>query len=119
MNKIEHLLVVLGEECAEVAQRASKAIRFGLYEVQPGQPDDNKRRIEVELADLMATAELLGLEIREEDKDAKRLKLRKFMDYAEDRGTLQEFHKCQKCGTPVLTISHPIEELCVPCSRLR
>lgn len=119
MNKIEHLLVVLGEECAEVAQRASKAIRFGLYEVQPGQAEDNKRRIERELADLMATAELLGLQVRDEDKDAKREKLRKFMDYASERGTLQEFHECPGCRMPVLSISHPQEELCVGCSGRR
>lgn len=30
------LLVLLAEECVEVAQRATKAIRFGLGEIQEG-----------------------------------------------------------------------------------
>jgi len=29
----EHLLIILAEECSEVAQRASKALRFGLREI--------------------------------------------------------------------------------------
>ena len=89
MNKTEHLLVVLAEECAEVAQRASKAIRFGLSEIQPGQLEDNKRRLERELADLLATADLLGLQIRDEDKVAKVEKLKKFMAYSRETGKLE------------------------------
>lgn len=90
MNETEHLLTVLTEECCEVAERACKAARFGLAEIQPGQPEDNKRRIEKELADLVATAELLGFTIRDEDKAAKREKLKKFMDYARSIGTLEK-----------------------------
>lgn len=90
MNDREHLLTILSEECAEVAQRASKAIRFGLYEVQPGQPKNNKWRLEQELADLMATAEILGLEVRVADKVAKLEKLKKYMGYAREVGTLDQ-----------------------------
>lgn len=90
MNETEHLLTVLSEECAEVAQRACKAIRFGLSEIQPGQPEDNKRRLERELADLMAVAHMLGLQIRISDEDAKRKKLEKFMEYSRQLGTLTD-----------------------------
>lgn len=90
MNKTEHLLTVLSEECAEVAQRACKAARFGLSEVQPGQEEDNTRRLERELADLMAVAEILGLRVRDEDKAAKREKLKKYMDYCRELGTLED-----------------------------
>lgn len=102
MNTTEYLLTVLSEECAEVAQRACKAARFGLLEVQPGQNEDNTRRIERELADLMATAELLGLVIRDEDKAEKREKIKKFMDYAREIGTLTDnpAEGCRKCGAP-------------------
>lgn len=93
MNETEHLLTVLSEECAEVAQRASKAARFGLSEIQPGQPEDNKRRLERELADLMATADLLGLTVRDEDKAAKLEKLKKFMAYSRENGTLEDRDK--------------------------
>lgn len=90
MNELEHLLTVLGEEAGEVIGRASKAIRFGMTEIQPGQPHDNKRRIEQELGDLLATAELLGLTIHEEDKAAKKEKLKKYMGYSRELGLLQE-----------------------------
>lgn len=89
MNEREHFLTVLSEECAEVAQRACKAIRFGLEEIQPGQEENNKRRLERELADLMATAELLDLNIRDTDKDAKKEKLKKYMKYSREIGTLE------------------------------
>lgn len=89
MNEKEHLLTVLTEECAEVAQRACKAARFGLTEIQPGQDEDNTRRLERELADLLAVADLLGLRVREEDKAAKIEKLKKFMAYARKIGTLE------------------------------
>ncbi len=90
MNNTEYLLTTLSEECAEVAQRACKAIRFGLTEVQPGQPDNNVRRIEQELGDLMAVADLLGLRVHDEDKAAKRKKLEKYMGYSREIGTLEE-----------------------------
>lgn len=59
MNRTEHLLSVAAEECAEVAQRISKAMRFGLSEVQPGQEHSNAERIIFEYHDLMAVVEML------------------------------------------------------------
>lgn len=90
MNVKEHLLTILSEECAEVAQRASKAARFGLKEIQPGQAEDNTRRLERELAELLAVAQILGLTVREEDKLLKRVKVEKYMAYALEIGTLQD-----------------------------
>lgn len=89
MNETEYLLTTLSEECAEVAQRACKAIRFGLTEIQPGQEENNVRRMERELADLMAVADLLGLHVRDEDKAAKVEKLKKYMAYSREIGTLE------------------------------
>jgi hypothetical protein len=59
MNRIEHLLTIVAEECAEVSQRCSKALRFGLEEIQPGQTLTNAARIYQEYADLRAAMELL------------------------------------------------------------
>jgi len=59
MTYTEYLLVLLMEECAEVQHRASKALRFGLDEVQDGQPHDNRDRLSFELADLRAIVHLL------------------------------------------------------------
>lgn len=53
MNITEHLLVIAMEETAEVQQRISKAIRFGLSEVQEGQSLNNAQRIMYELTDLL------------------------------------------------------------------
>jgi NTP pyrophosphatase (non-canonical NTP hydrolase) len=89
MNKTEHLLTILNEECGEAIQEACKAIRFGLSDVKPGQPDDNKRRLERELAQVMAMAELLGLTIRAQDKAEKIKKVRKYMGYSKGLGTLK------------------------------
>lgn len=52
------LLVILIEECAEVQHRATKLLRFGRDEVQPGQPDSNAARLSDELGDAIAVAEL-------------------------------------------------------------
>lgn len=52
MDRTEHILINLMEECGEVAQRASKAARFSLGEIQPGQPYTNAERIMHEWADL-------------------------------------------------------------------
>jgi hypothetical protein len=57
--------VVLTEELAEIIieagqaqQRATKLLRFGVHEVQPGQPDDNATRLGMEVGDLLATLDL-------------------------------------------------------------
>lgn len=59
MTRTEHLLVILSEECAEVSQRVTKALRFGLTEIQPGQSASNGYRIIEEYADLLAVAGML------------------------------------------------------------
>lgn len=97
MTKIEHLLTCLAEECMETAQRASKAIRFGINEIQSGQPLDNSDRIVLELNDILAVAELLAEEnaITSEFRiqkfiDGKKEKLRSWMAYSEKMGSLAE-----------------------------
>jgi precorrin-6x reductase len=48
------LLTILIEECAEVQQRATKVLRFGIDEIQPGQFADNTQRLSYEVGDLLA-----------------------------------------------------------------
>lgn len=93
MTRTEHLLWVLAEECAEVAQRVSKAARFGLGEVEPGQPDSNAKRIEQEVADLLATYGMLvsmGHLIPTSYMTfvGKAAKVEKFLKYSAECGTL-------------------------------
>lgn len=86
----QHLLVILGEEAAEVAHRAAKAFRFGLGEVQDGKELDNRARLEGEIADLMAVAEELGLETNLRSLiAAKKKRLREWMDHSVLRGRLK------------------------------
>jgi hypothetical protein len=59
MTKTEYLLTCLSEECSEIIQSASKALRFGLNEVGPGQTEPNEKRIIGEYLDLVAILELL------------------------------------------------------------
>ena len=51
------LLTILIEECAEVQQRATKVLRFGVDEIQPEQPHDNTQRLSVEVGDLLAVVD--------------------------------------------------------------
>ena len=59
MNLIQYLLICLAEECGEVDQRATKALRFGLDECQPGQNLTNRERLLDELDDLLLIREML------------------------------------------------------------
>jgi hypothetical protein len=89
VNRDEHLLVILAEECAEVAKETSKAIRFGMDEMMPGQPKTNRERVLAELQDLWAAVEMLGLQ--QVDRPAierKKARVEEFMRYAEKCGTL-------------------------------
>lgn len=62
MNDREYVLSCLAEECAEVAQCVSKALRFGLREIQAGQSLTNAERIVEELADLISVAAMLEVD---------------------------------------------------------
>jgi hypothetical protein len=83
------------EECAEVIQRATKVQRFGLDEIQPGQVLDNQQRLAEEVSDLHGTLELLrehGVGLIEPGDSIKRkmTKVREFMKYSQEQGTLRD-----------------------------
>ncbi len=61
-DREREILTILIEEAAEVQQRATKALRFGLAEIQPGQPYTNLERIEEELGDLVGVLDLACFE---------------------------------------------------------
>lgn len=97
MNRQEHILSCLAEECCEVGQRVSKALRFGLEEIQPGQLMNNAERILEELHDLIAVALILQRK-GVIDKvmptvaqvETKWAKIEKFMAYAKAEGALTD-----------------------------
>jgi hypothetical protein len=97
MNRAEHLLSCLAEECAEVGQRVSKALRFGLSEVQAGQEMTNATRIAAELRDLISVARILCEEGILDSHAmtpgfgcvaAKRAKIERFMEISREQGVL-------------------------------
>ena len=98
MTRSEHLLKIAEEECNEIAQRISKALRFGVMEIQPGQHRDNETRIYEEYAHLQAMFHMLELEevfvspdtdqIRFYIRDKKQ-KVEQFLLYSKECGTLE------------------------------
>jgi hypothetical protein len=79
------LLTILIEEAAEVQQRATKLLRFGRDEVQPGQDLSNKDRLSIELGDFAAicqraqVAGLIDRAVAENQIPVKDSKLDKFL----------------------------------------
>lgn len=95
MTHDEHLLTILSEECQEVAQRVSKALRFGLDEIQPGQPLTNAERITEEVCDLLAMIELCQAHAlipgeRRARIEQKKAKVQQFLQYSRECGTLTD-----------------------------
>jgi len=99
MTKTEHLLTIAAEECAEIAHRISKALRFGLNEVQAGQDKTNAERVMEEFYDFVAVIEWLTEEghlppmrVRnvEAAVEAKKAKIRRYFQISVEQGTLQE-----------------------------
>jgi len=95
MTKAEHLLTILAEECAEVAQRVSKALRFGIDEVQEGQPLTNAERIMVEFDDLRAAVCMLQNRGLLPGSDPQRVhdkmeKVERLLAYSREMGCLED-----------------------------
>lgn len=101
MNRDEHLWTIAAEEGAEVAQRATKILRFGAYEVQPDPVQNpgrlnNLERFVGEVNDLLAMVGVLraaGYDMsmvgNEDALLAKCAKVEKFLDYSMAVGTLR------------------------------
>lgn len=88
MTPADHLLTVLMEECSEVIQPASKAIRFGLTSRNPNTQIENREAIIQEYYDIVATIEMLqeikilpkwSEERQNFQKEAKKIKVEKYM----------------------------------------
>lgn len=97
MTREEHLLVIIAEECVEIAKCATKSLRFGLDDCEPGQPESNARRMCLECADLQAVLEMLrdssslmqltaaSVDMREA-MDLKKSRVEFFLQYSAERG---------------------------------
>jgi hypothetical protein len=98
MQEQEYLLTCLLEELAEVQKEISKALRFGLKDIDPNHPEagNNLHKIETELTHVNAVLELLADRCQfkvdlhnRETQQTKRRRLLDFMQYSRDKGTLE------------------------------
>lgn len=95
MNKTEYLLTCLTEECAEVQQSVSKALRFGLEDTCNNTKEPPSDRIVEEYVHIIAVMELLEeAGVLKKDPDIitaikkKKDKVLHFMKYSKERKTL-------------------------------
>lgn len=98
LDKMSRILAQISCEALTVGSRASKAVRFGLLEVQPGQniPYSNDERLFAACANLIGIVEFAAKRYQINiDKDlqdrilAKGDKIEKFLAYSAQCGTLQ------------------------------
>ena len=98
MNRLEHLLTILTEECAEVQQAATKTLRFGLEEgrdLSALKYGNNVQRLWHEINDLLAVIEMLeteGLDLSTDYEliNNKKDKVEKYLLYSASCGTLDK-----------------------------
>ena len=93
MNNEEYILTLIAEECNEVAQRATKALRFGLYETQEGHKFNNKERLIQEFWDLTTVMRMLYPidEFENEDWSTDKLeRIEKYMEYSKELNKLKD-----------------------------
>lgn len=94
MNRLQYLLLLAAEEGSEVAQAATKAMRFGAQEVYKAAGLSNEARLQAEFNDILAVMEMLNEEglvlYRNEDMiKEKKAKVEKFMQYSKDLGIVK------------------------------
>lgn len=89
LTREQHLYWKLAEEAAEVIQEASKASIFGPEEAMARSPT-NRQRVILELNDLFAVCEMLGLhQVDRAHIAEKKLKVEKWLAYADSMGMLK------------------------------
>ncbi len=87
----QYLLTVLMEEAAEIAQAASKSIRFGFDSFHKEGDDDNKTQLLKEFNDLVAVMEMIFPDdylINEEQIENKKDKVKHFIQVSKNLGRL-------------------------------
>lgn len=80
MTVTEHALLVLMEECAEVAHAASKTLRFGWDEKNPYDENalTNREQLVTELSDLIGAMRYLGILVDNERATRKQFQIEKY-----------------------------------------
>lgn len=95
MNRLEHLLTKLIDECAEIQQATTKALNFGLEDGYPNTDRTNVGDMRHEFNDLigvvhMLEAEGLNLSLDMGKIQAKKVKVEHWLKYSKQQGMLTE-----------------------------
>lgn len=95
MNRSEHLLTCLSEECVEVAKEVSKALRFSLDEQYVSSDYTNRERVVKELKDVLCLIEICRAEgiipavhVTENEVADKLTKIERYMEISRAYGAL-------------------------------
>lgn len=97
MNINEHILTCISEECSEIIKDISKALRFGIDDINPETKQTNRLAIAKELNDLIAVVELAieNYDLLDANvidgfvsKELKKRKVLNWMEYAKTKGTI-------------------------------
>lgn len=90
LTREQHLLILIAEECAEVAQRATKALRFGLHEQRPGAAGNNLELLHAEMTDLITVyRELTSEPFTDVAIETKRARMNRYIEYSRGLGILE------------------------------
>lgn len=95
MNRKEHLLTILSEECSEIIKDVSKSLRFGLDDCKPGTNVSNSENLTNEIADFLGVIEMLYEENIIEKHSLEKIllkkqKIEKYMEYSKSKGSLKD-----------------------------
>lgn len=99
MNRHQHLLQILSEECAETIKEISKALRFGTKSCYPGTVEPNSELINIEFMQAMAVWKALIDEgvLREPAQEEmmtvmekKMARVEEFLEFSRKEGMLVE-----------------------------
>ena len=98
MNRKEHLLTILAEECSEIQHATCKALRFGLNDMGPAKKLTNALNIQIEYIQLTAVIDMLireghidfDEELSMEEIKKKNEAVEHYLKYAKERGTLDD-----------------------------
>ena len=85
MSKVDEILNILQEECAEVIQMVSKCRRFGIDNIHIKSEMPNREKLTEEIGDMLAMVELLieeGVITAEQLDDAKVAKIQKLKKWS-------------------------------------
>lgn len=97
MNRLEELLIILAEECAEIQQAAIKCVRFGMDSVYMDK--SNRNNLESEIGDFMAMVKLIMEETEFSEANVMNAAEKKLVK-------IERFMRNGKTDNPIVPLTH-------------